>query len=160
MKKLKFIYLFALASSQSIFAQVGIGTSFPQKALQISGTSTSTLITGTSVSLVTPTIRVDGLSNSSQGISNTKLKPVLVTDNGDLVVSKSLANVLLMIDPINTSNTTTDFLTSAVTTNASILTDTILKSFTFNITEPSLVNFNANTSIQLYSSPQSLDSKS
>lgn len=150
MKKIKLICLFTLGFSKGVLAQVGIEIASPQKALHISGASTSSVITGTSVNIVTPTIRVNGLSNANQNIVNTKLKPVMVTDKGDLVVSESVATALVMIDPINTSNATTDFLTSPITTDTSVSTETFLKSFTFTLNEPSLVNFNANTSIQLY----------
>lgn len=138
------------------FSQVGIGTNNPQKALHISGTTTTTNVSGTSINIVAPTIRIDGLNNTNQGISR-NLTPVSVSDKGDLVLSTNLATPLVMINPVNTSNSSTNFLSSPVTiTMSATSVNTLLKSFSFTLTFPSLVKFNASTSYRLYTTTGSV----
>jgi hypothetical protein len=134
----------------SVFSQVGISTTTPQKALQISGSTSSTAITGTSVNIVRPTIRIDGLNNTNQSTTD-KLRPVSVSDKGDLVLSNALIKPLVIIDPINVANTEKDYIPSAVTinqTSASTTTNAVIRSFTFTLTSPSLVKFSTVTSFQ------------
>ncbi|MDV7696477.1 hypothetical protein N6B72_06040 [Chryseobacterium soli] len=134
----------------SVFSQVGVSTTTPQKALHISGTTSSTTITGTSVNIVRPTIRVDGLNNTNQSTTD-KLRPVSVSDKGDLVLSNALVKPLVIIDPINTSNTEKDYILPAVTinqTSGSTTTNAVIRSFNFTLTSPSLVKFSTVTSFQ------------
>lgn len=135
------------------YAQVGIGlvSGSPQKALHISGPSTASPISGTAVQIVTPTIRIEGLNNANQ-VVNDKLRPVSVTDNGDVVLAPQLVIPLVMIDPINTLNSETDYITSPIVINQSSATstDTVLRSFVFVLISPSLVKFGATTSFQFY----------
>ena len=152
MKKL-FLSLVFIVYSVNQYAQVGIGllSGNPQKALHLSGNSTTSAISGTNVQIVTPTIRIDGLNNTNQGTSD-KLRPVSVTDNGDLVLSQALVIPLIMIDPVNTTNSEADYMTIPITTTQSSATstNTVLRSFGFTLVSPSLVKFGATTSFQFY----------
>ncbi|MBW7676904.1 hypothetical protein [Chryseobacterium chendengshani] len=152
MKKL-FLSLIMINVYINTFAQVGIGTQTisPQKALHISGNSTVNAISGTIAQLVTPTIRIDGLNNVNQGISD-KLRPVSATDNGDIVLSHAVVIPLIMIDPITLANSEKDYITVPITINqpSATSTDTVLRSFSFVLTSPSIVKFGATTSFQFY----------
>ena len=131
-------------------AQVGIATTLPQKALHISGSISKTPVAGTSVNIVNPTVRIDGLNNTNQGITD-RLRPVSVTDKGDVVLSHPMVIPLIMIDPINNSNSEKDYLPSATTINqtaATTTTNAMIRSFNFTLTSPSLVKFSAVTSMQ------------
>jgi hypothetical protein len=148
MKKLLIFSI--LISNISVFSQVGITTTTPQKALHVSGSTSSTAITGTSVNIVRPTIRVDGLNNTNQSTTD-QLRPVSVSDKGDLVLSGALVKPLLIIDPINTSNTEKDYILPAVTinqTSGSTTTNAVIRSFNFTLNSPSLVKFSTVTSFQ------------
>ncbi|WP_292009820.1 hypothetical protein [Chryseobacterium sp.] len=136
--------------ANSLCAQVGISTTSPQKALHVSGTTSSANISGTSIDVVNPTIRIDGLNNANQSIQD-KLRPVSVTDQGDVVLSHLPAKSLLFIDPINSSNPEQDYIPSAVTinqTSPATSTNLTIRSFNFSLTSPSIVKFNTVTSFQ------------
>jgi hypothetical protein len=144
------ISLSGLIFSSYLTAQVGISTNTPQKALHVSGSVTSVPVSGTSVSVVNPTLRIDGLNKDNQGTTE-NLRPVSVSDNGDVVLSPALVKPLVMIDPINTTNTEKDYIPTAVTinqTSAATTTNAVIRSFSFKLTSPSLVKFSAVTSFQ------------
>ncbi|UFH31089.1 hypothetical protein LNP04_14045 [Chryseobacterium sp. C-71] len=148
MKKL--VYIILIIESSLLYGQVGIGTMSPQKAVSISGTSTGVTIPATSIELRRPTIRVEGLNNTNQSISD-KIRPISVTDQGDLVLAPALVKPLIMIDSFNSTNSETDYLPSSITTNqttTALATDLVLRTFSFNITSPSLVKIGAVTSFQ------------
>lgn len=147
----KIAYILIIIGSK-LLGQVGIGTNDPQKGLHISGNSSSTLVPGTSISLVKPTIRVDGLNNSNQSSSD-KIRPVSVTDQGDLVLAPALVKPLIMIDSFNPTNSETDYLASPIITNqttTTLTTNLVLRSFSFVLESPSLVRIGAVTSFQFY----------
>lgn len=146
-----FLSLSFIFGLTNVNAQVGIGSNAPQKALHISGTSTASTIPATGVQIVTPTIRLDGLNNINQGISD-KLRPVSVTNNGDLVLARSLVVPLIMIDPINPLNIETDYISTPIVINQPSVTstETVLRSFSFVLASPSLVKFGVTTSFQFY----------
>lgn len=147
----KIAYAFILLGSK-VLAQVGIGDTNPQKGLHVSGTSSSSLISGTSINLVKPTIRIDGLNNSNQSSSD-KIRPVSVTDQGDLVLAPALVKPLIMIDSFNPANSETDYLASSITTNqttTTLTTNIVLRSFSFVLESPSIVRIGAVTSFQFY----------
>ncbi len=144
-------YLLIVFGSK-ILAQVGISNINPEKALHVSGNNSSNLVSGTSISLVKPTIRIDGLNNGNQS-SNDKIRPVSVTDRGDLVLAPSLVNPLIMIDSFNPANSEKDYLPSVITTNqtaSALTTNIVLRSFSFVLESPSLVRIEAVTSFQFY----------
>jgi len=146
----KILILGILIFSIGVRSQVGIATSAPQKALHISGSTSSTAIPGTSVNIVRPTMRVDGLNNTNQSTTD-QLRPVSVSDKGDLVLSGALVKPLVVIDPINTANTEKDYILPAVTinqTSGSTTTNSVIRSFNFTLTSPSLVKFSTVTSFQ------------
>lgn len=149
MKKI-FIISSLIFGINNTIAQVGISTNLPQKALHVSGTVSSVPIAGTSVNVVSPTIRVEGLNNTNQSIGE-RLRPVSVTDKGDLVLAHSPVKPLIIIDPINNSNAEKDYIPTAVTINqtaGSTTTNAVIRSFSFTLTSPSLVKFSAVTSFQ------------
>ncbi|WP_294304703.1 hypothetical protein [uncultured Chryseobacterium sp.] len=153
MKKIFFISFFSI---QYAFAQVGIGTKNPNKALQISdisGATTATSVPGTStIQIITPTVRIEGLNNANQSVTD-KIRPVSVTDKGDVVLAPALVVPLIMIDDFNISNTEKDYLTAVVTTDqtsTNLTTNTVLRSFNFTLSSPSLVRLGAVTSFQFY----------
>ncbi|MGG5209541.1 hypothetical protein ACQWU4_11385 [Chryseobacterium sp. MIQD13] len=136
-----------ILNTTHILAQIGISTKTPQKALHISGTVSSKSVPGTSVNIISPTMRIDGLNNTSQALTEA-LHPVSVTDNGDLVLSQTIKPIL-MIDPINTSNSKKDYIPTAVSINqASATTNAAIQSFDFTLTSPSLVKFSSVTSFR------------
>lgn len=133
------------------YSQLGIGNTSPQKSLHISGTSSSEAIENTSAFLVKPTIRVEGLNLVNNNHNPSNLRPLSVSDKGDFVVSHALVKPLLMIDPINTTNTETDYIPSAVTINqtaTSTTTNSLIRSFTFVLTSPSMVKMGVSTSFR------------
>ncbi|WP_131725346.1 hypothetical protein [Chryseobacterium sp. Leaf180] len=152
---MKKIYFFAgafLLSSQ-IDAQVGIGlnNAAAQKALHVSGASTSTNIPGTGVNVVTPTVRIEGLNNTNQSITE-RLRPVSATSTGDLVLASLPVIPLVMIDAISPGNAETDYIANAAPV---ISIQTIvgsnnypLRSFSFVLAHPSIVKFGAVTSFE------------
>lgn len=144
-----------LLAFNGAFSQVksGVNTTSPQQTLHVTGSpSTTTTIGDGSVgrNLVTPTLRIDGLSqsnNTAHGsvIPTTSVLPLYATTSGDLVVGKRFMPIISSppgIDglPLGSNgvllNTPTGTLTSV-----SLLT----KSFT--LTRPSIVYFNASVSI-------------
>ena len=141
----------ALLLSSQFNAQVGIGlnNAAAQKALHVSGTSTSTTIPGTGVNTVTPTVRIDGLNNTNQTV-NERLRPLSATSNGDLVLASVPVIPLVMIDPISPGNAETDYLTGPVTSIQSVVgfNNYPLRSFTFTLAHPSIVKFGAVTSFE------------
>ncbi|MDH6251429.1 hypothetical protein M2347_001156 [Chryseobacterium sp. H1D6B] len=149
MKKAFILNLFILGFS-SVTAQVGISTSAPQKALHVAGAVSSAPIDGIPVNIVRPTIRIDGLSNSSQSTTD-KLRPVSATDKGDLVLSHLSFVPLVIIDPINTANSEDDYIPNPIVINQSAgntITNTVIRSFTFTLNSASLVKFSTTTSFR------------
>lgn len=150
MKNIIILSCFIFCFGNNSVAQVGISTVNPQKALHIAGSASSVDIPGSSVKIVEPTIRIDGLSNLNQPVKE-KLRPVSTTENGDLVLSHSLVKPILMIDPINSLNTEKDYIPTPIIINQSnsvTVTNRVIRSFSFTITSPSLVKFSCVTSFQ------------
>jgi hypothetical protein len=149
MKK-TFILCLLIFGFSSVTAQIGISTGTPQKALHVGGAVSSAPISGTPVNIVRPTIRVDGLNNSNQSITD-KLRPVSVTDKGDLVLSHLAFIPLVIIDPINTTNAEKDYIPNPIIINQSAannITNTLIRSFTFTLNSASLVKFSTTTSFR------------
>lgn len=149
---MKKLFYFAVFLANIVSAQIGIGNTSPQKALHISGAKSTTPIAGTSVEIVKPTVRIDGLNNSNQSIA-AKLRPVSVSDKGDLVLAPNLVKNLIMIDSFNPANSETDYLPSPITTNqtsTALTTNLSLRNFDFVLNTPSLVRIGAVTSFRFY----------
>ncbi|WP_419869490.1 hypothetical protein [Chryseobacterium sp. CT-SW4] len=148
----KFILGSIVLGIHNLYAQVGISTTSPQQTLHIAGTSSSSVIEGTSVQIVRPTLRTDGLNNTNQSIED-KLRPVSVTNQGDIILSHPLVRPLVLIDFINTANGEKDYIPSAVTINqtaSSTRTQLPIRSFNFTLPSPSIVKFNVVTSFQFF----------
>ncbi|MBB6371095.1 hypothetical protein [Chryseobacterium shigense] len=148
MKNIIILSCFILSTTH-VIAQIGISTQLPQKALHISGTVSTKPVSGTSVNIVSPTVRINGLNNTNQSKTE-HLHSVSVTDNGDLVLSQTITPIV-MIDPINTSNIEKDYIPSAGVINqtaATTTTNAVIRSFDFTLTSPSIVKFNTSTSFK------------
>ncbi|MGG5207713.1 hypothetical protein ACQWU4_02110 [Chryseobacterium sp. MIQD13] len=148
-KKVICLLIIIVNLNNLVKAQIGIGTAVPQKALHVTGTVSSTPVLDTNVNLVTPTVRIDGLNNTNQSIT-AKLRPVSVTDKGDLVLSHAQIIPIVMIDPINAANAETDYIGSTILNQTSTTTTTnaVMRSFSFVLSSPSIVKFGAVTSFQ------------
>lgn len=137
------------------FSQVksGVNTVSPQQVLHVTGApSTTTTIGNGSAgrSLVTPTLRIDGLNQSNNTAHGsvtptTSVLPLYATTSGDLVIAKRFMPIISSppgIDGIPLgSNGVLLNTPSGALTSVSLLT----KSFT--LTRPSVVYFNASVSI-------------
>lgn len=117
--------------SQSIFAQVGIGTTNPQQKLHIAGNSS--------------TIRIDGLNNSNNPNINNgiDLAPIAVNSDGDLVLGGSpfLSAIILDEDDNSFINPTV-----YIKTNTGALASGSLDNKTITLTQETLVEVNYNIS--------------
>lgn len=145
-----------LFSVVQLFAQTGltgINTLTPQQQLHIAGTSSSTQIGTSGINVVKPTIRIDGLNNTNNAAlysaSPSLVQDVFITQNGDLVIGDNAPKVVvataLGTDEIPTAVTLNDAGTNAGAT-------TVLKTYTFTLTQSSLVNFLGSISISVFNS--------
>lgn len=117
--------------SQSINAQVGIGTTNPQQKLHIAGDNS--------------TIRIDGLNNSNNPHTNNgiDLAPIAVNSYGDIVLGGSpfLSAIILDEDENSFINPTV-----YIKTNTGALASGVLDSKTITLTQETLVEVNYNIS--------------
>lgn len=147
MKKIVFFTAVLFLAMQGK-AQVGIGTTAPQKALHISGTVTSTQISSNNsdLRLVSPTVRVEGLGNSGE-----LLRPVSVTGEGDMIRSSLLVNPVLVIDRTVGGGGENDYLPSDITNTqtATGANNYVLRTFSIQLPNPSIVRFSSVTSFKL-----------
>ena len=116
MNKSHFFGFFFLVFNLSLMAQVGIGTSNPEKELHISGTNS--------------TIRVDGLNQTNNANnSGTASTPLGVNSDGDLIVLKKTRLIVDNRTPFTTPVSvisTGSFTTSPIFTTTFTLTDDAL----------------------------------
>lgn len=155
MKSFLLIILAALSVPFFSYAQgnikSGIGTANPQQALHIAGpTSAPVAVGNTGVLLVKPTVRIDGLNSTNNTAHNASdgansLKRVYASQNGDLVLvnaaQESLSNQQFGDGTISNSSITS-LLGAGIESPA-------LKTQSFTLTEPSVVNITASLNVQL-----------
>lgn len=143
--KISFIVLFLIVfiSGYSQNEKTGIETINPQQALHVAGNSTTTAIGTTGVSLVKPTIRVDGLNATNNAAhlaadGSNSLKRVYANDNGDLILINSTLELPVLAQEIGDIIPTVELIGTAAG-----LESKLLKSQTFTLLQPSVVYFSA-----------------
>ena len=128
----------------------GIGTINPQQTLHVSGaTATPTNVGTTGIQLVKPTVRVDGLNSANNTAHNaadgaSSLKRVYANQSGDLVlVTGGLEQITNQQfgDAIVPNLLLTSILGVGIESP-------VLKTQTFTLTEPSVVNISASLNVQ------------
>lgn len=147
-----FFLLFNLVYIVNIYGQTGINTvsTTPQQALHVNGTSVSSQIGTSGVYLVKPTIRIEGLNNTNNAVasgSTSLVQHVSATQDGDFILSNDY------VAPLVTTKLGTDEITTAVTINATVantLTTGVLKTYSFTLSQPSVVHFLASVSVSVY----------
>ncbi len=143
--------------SSPIFSQqyMGIMTENPKAPLHVSGpvSVSSTQIGDTNITLVTPTIRIDGLNMSNNPTvftSSNTTNPLYVNSNGDLSVKKGIeifgTYTLPGSDAITTSTTLN------VTANETYQVTGDLLSTTFTLQHRSMVYISSSLSAEIQSS--------
>lgn len=148
-----FFVLFNLVYIVNIYGQTGINTfnASPQEALHVSGTSVSSQIGTSGIYLVKPTIRIDGLNNINNVVasgSTSLVQQVSATQDGDFILSNDY------VTPLVATNLGTDEITTAVTINVTTagLATGVLKTYSFTISQPSVVHLLASVSVLVYNS--------
>ncbi|MCZ4245934.1 hypothetical protein [Pedobacter punctiformis] len=173
-KKMKSVYiffLFILSNVASVFAQTGINTKTPAQQLHVAGTTSAAPIGTSGISLVKPTIRIDGLNKVNNPLVYSVAAPltspaslvqaVSVTQDGNMILSYDYAipyfvtslgsDELVPPTPlaapflIKTPNTPSS---GNLGSNGS--TEGILKTYTFTLNQASVVHFLASVSVSVY----------
>jgi|GEM_PF-659904 len=159
MKKAYIFLLHILICVGGAYGQTGINTEAPQQQLHIAGTTSNTPIGSSGISVVKPTIRIDGLNNTNNSAlytaSPSLLQAVSATQSGDLLLTSEyaipLAVTALGTDEITAPLTlTTPPVTNPPGNNTSITIDGVLKTYTFTLKQKSMVHFLASVSVSAY----------
>lgn len=137
--------LIASISGNCQNVKTGIGTVNPQQALHVAGSSTTTAIGTTGVSLVTPTIEVNGLNSTNNTAhlaadGTSSLKRVYANTNGDLVLIKNTLELPVLAQEIGDVIPTVELIGTGATAGIQTI---LLKTKTFTISQPSVIYFSA-----------------
>lgn len=145
-----------LVLSQNIFSQqnVGIMTDKPQEKVHISGPSTIIKKIGnTDISLITPTIRIDGVSmahNPTAFSGPETTSPLYVDGNGDTTVKRGLETFGTYTPPGGDAITTGTTLN--ITANQSYHLTGNLLTVSFTLRQRSIVNISSTLTAEIRSS--------
>lgn len=142
------------------YSQVGINTSDPKQALHVSGTPTNYInapnVGTSSVKIVEPTIRIDGLNatnNPAHSTNINSLQRVYASKDGDLMLRKGNTNFVLFNETGTINENSVGIPTGS---NHFLVPSVILKTVQFTVEKESIVNISAavNGRLENYTSNQ------